>query len=66
MPRKAYITDVAAAAAQEIPGIEAVVRGSEDGDLNICFVPSTGIPIEIGLLALGTSPQSFKCPIICR
>jgi len=64
MPRKAYIADVATTAAQEIPGIDAVVRGSEDGDLNICFVPATGIPIEIGLLALGTQP--FEYLITCR
>lgn len=55
MPRKAYIADVAKVTAQEIPGINSIAKGSEDGDLNICFVPSSGIPIEIGLLALGTS-----------
>ncbi|TVY68712.1 Ubiquitin-conjugating enzyme E2 Q2 [Lachnellula suecica] len=55
MPRKAYIADVAAVIAQDIPGISSVAKGSEDGDLNICFVPSSGVPIEIGLLALDVS-----------
>ncbi|TVY21133.1 Ubiquitin-conjugating enzyme E2 Q2 [Lachnellula arida] len=55
MPRKAYIADVAKVTAQEIPGIKSIAKGSEDGDLNICFVPSSGIPIEIGLLALDVS-----------
>jgi ubiquitin-conjugating enzyme E2 Q len=55
MPRKAYIADVATATSQNIPGISSVARGSEDGDLNVCYVPMTGPPIEIGLLALGKS-----------
>lgn len=48
------MADAATAAAQKPPGITAVVKGSEDGDLNVCFVPSNGLPIEIALLALGT------------
>jgi len=55
MPRKAYIADVATAVSQNIPGISSVAKGSEDGDLNICYLPVTGPPIEIGLLALGKS-----------
>jgi len=67
MPRKAYIADVAKVTAQEIPGINSIAKGSEDGDLNICFLPSSGIPIEIGLLALGMSLCLciFHHPEIC-
>ncbi|RDL41264.1 uncharacterized protein BP5553_01243 [Venustampulla echinocandica] len=56
MPRKAYIADAAAvidqAAAQNSPGITSITKGSEDGELHICFVPPTGLPIEIQLIAL--------------
>jgi hypothetical protein len=53
MGRKAYIADVAAAAALSIPGITSVVKGSEDGDIHVCYTPATGLPIEISLLSLG-------------
>ncbi|KAH6672966.1 hypothetical protein B0J14DRAFT_654691 [Halenospora varia] len=52
MPRKAYIADVTAANAQNIQGITSVVRGDEDGDLNVCYAPSVGVPIELSLMAL--------------
>ncbi|EPE33440.1 UBC-like protein [Glarea lozoyensis ATCC 20868] len=59
MGRKAYIADVAAAAALSIPGITSVVKGSEDGDVHVCYTPATGLPIEISLLSLevGGYPQ---------
>jgi ubiquitin-conjugating enzyme E2 Q len=53
MGRKAYIADVACAIAQTTPGITSVEKGTEDGDLHICFTPSTGLPIEMSLMSLG-------------
>jgi hypothetical protein len=55
MGRKAYIADVADAIAQTTPGITNVVKGTEDGDLHLCFTPSNGLPIEMSLLSLGES-----------
>jgi hypothetical protein len=51
MPRKQFIADVQAAAGKIIPGITSVIRGDDDGEVVACFVPPTGAPIEISLLA---------------
>jgi hypothetical protein len=53
MGRKAYISDVTKATAEEYPGVVSVSKGSEDGELHFCFVPSNGMPVEISLIALG-------------
>ena len=63
MPRKAYIADVAAVAAQDIPSIASFVKGSEDGDLNICFALNSGVPIEIALMAMGMLSSPFVSPV---
>ncbi|KAG9231149.1 hypothetical protein BJ875DRAFT_487289 [Amylocarpus encephaloides] len=52
MGRKAYIADVAAATAANIPNISSVTKGTEDGDLHLSFVPHTGAPMEISILSL--------------
>jgi len=54
MTRKAFLADVKAASEKQIPGISEVTRGDDDGDINFVFAPTTGVPIVIGLLALGT------------
>ena len=53
MPRKAFVADIAAAAEKSIVGVSVVVKGDDDGDVNFCFMPTSGVPIEIGLLAMG-------------
>lgn len=53
MGRKAYIADVAAASSEQIPGIISFAKGSEDGEVHLCYVASTGAPIEISLISLG-------------
>lgn len=47
MPRKAFLADIQAAAAQSSPGITSITRGADDNDVIICFTASTGLPIEI-------------------
>lgn len=54
MPRKAFIADVTAASEKTIPRIIDVKRGDDDGDIACVYVPATGAPITISLLALGT------------
>jgi ubiquitin-conjugating enzyme E2 Q len=51
MPRKQFIADVQVAADKNIFGISSVVRGDDDGEVVAYFVPPTGAPIEISLLA---------------
>jgi hypothetical protein len=53
MARKAYVADVAAAVAKPPPDINNVVRGGEDGELDFCYTPSSGQPINIHVLASG-------------
>ncbi|KAH7397638.1 hypothetical protein BKA64DRAFT_672448 [Cadophora sp. MPI-SDFR-AT-0126] len=50
MPRKAFVADVQAAAEKNIPGISSVVRGPDD-DVIVTFVPASGAPFEINLMA---------------
>ena len=64
MGRKAYIADLAEAAASAIPGITSVIKGPEDGDVHVCFVPLSGIPIEMSLLSLGNFPSWTLLPIL--
>ena len=52
MTRKAFLADVAAASGKLIPNVTAVVRGDDDGDVNFNFVPPSGKPFTIALLAL--------------
>lgn len=58
MTRKAFIADVAAAAAENISDVVSVLRGDDDGDVNFCYLPPSGDPIEIGLLATGMVSSS--------
>ncbi len=51
MPRKQFIADVQAAADKRIAGITKIARGEDDGEVVVCFVPPSGAPIEISLLA---------------
>jgi ubiquitin-conjugating enzyme E2 Q len=51
MPRKEFIADVQAAADKKVLGITNVARGDDDGEVVACFVPPSGAPIEISLLA---------------
>jgi hypothetical protein len=51
MPRKQFIVDVQAAADKTILGIANVARGDDDGEVVVSFVPPSGVPIEISLLA---------------
>jgi ubiquitin-conjugating enzyme E2 Q len=51
MPRKQFIADVQAAGDKNILGITSIARGDDDGEVVACFVPPTGSPIEISLLA---------------
>ena len=53
MPRKAFLADVAMAASKLISQVIDVKRGDDDGDIDFQFVPSSGDPIHIGLLAIG-------------
>lgn len=50
MPRKAFVADIQAAAEQNIPGISSVTKGPDD-DVIVSFVPVSGGPIEIILMA---------------
>jgi hypothetical protein len=62
MTRKAFVADIAMAAEKSINGVSAVVKGDDDGDVNFCFIPASGVPIEIGLLAMGMfSILYFAC-----
>jgi ubiquitin-conjugating enzyme E2 Q len=56
MPRKAFLADFETAKVQRIRGITSVSRGENDEDINVCFVPPVGAPIEITLL---TQPGTF-------
>jgi len=51
MPRKQFIADVQVAAENSIRGITSVTRGDDDGEVIASFVPPTGAPIEVSLLA---------------
>ena len=63
MPRKAFVADVQATAERNIPGISSVVRGPDD-DVIVTFVPASGPPFEINLMAQpGTSNLLFSHPI---
>jgi hypothetical protein len=53
MTRKAFIADVASAAAGSISGVSQVVRGAEDGELDFCFTSACGQLINVHILALG-------------
>lgn len=53
MTRKAFIADVASAAAGSILGVSQVVRGTEDGELDFCYTSASGQNINIHVLALG-------------
>ncbi len=53
MPRKQFIADVQIAAESNIPGITAVARGDDDGEVIVTYSPPTGAPIEISLLHIG-------------
>jgi hypothetical protein len=53
MTRKAFIADVASAAAGSIPGVSQVVRGTEDGELDFSFTSVYGQLINVHILALG-------------
>jgi ubiquitin-conjugating enzyme E2 Q len=56
MPRKQFISDVQVAADKNVLGITNVARGDDDGEVVACFVPPSGAPIEISLMAQpGTS-----------
>ncbi len=57
MPRKAFIADLKTAQETQISGITEIKRGENDEDIELCFVPETGPPIEIGLLA---TPGTFS------
>jgi ubiquitin-conjugating enzyme E2 Q len=58
MGRKDFIADVQGASELAIPGISLVARGDDDGEVNVCFVPPSGAPIELSMLAQpGTSPD---------
>ncbi|KUJ15334.1 uncharacterized protein LY89DRAFT_783500 [Mollisia scopiformis] len=50
MPRKAFVADIQAAAAQSIPGITSVTRGADDNDVIVLFTPASGLPIEITVM----------------
>lgn len=58
MTRKAFIADVTSASEKSIPSVLDVERGEDDGDVNFVFLPMSGVPINIALLALGTSLQN--------
>lgn len=53
MTRKAFITDVIAAASANIRGISKVLKGSEDGEFDFCYTPPFGKPINIHAIAQG-------------
>lgn len=55
MTRKAFLADVTSTSEKDIPNILDVKRGDDDGDVNFVYVPVTGAPIAIGLLALDVS-----------
>lgn len=56
MPRKQFIADVQVAADKSVLGITNVARGDDDGEVVASFVPPSGAPIEISLMAQpGTS-----------
>jgi ubiquitin-conjugating enzyme E2 Q len=58
MGRKDFIADVQGASELAIPGISLVARGDDDGEVNVCFVPASGTPIELSMLAQpGMSPD---------
>lgn len=53
MTRKEFIADVQAAREREIKHISNIARGDDDGDVNFCYLPPSGHPVEIGVLATG-------------
>jgi hypothetical protein len=68
MTRKAFIADVTSASEKPVPNIRDVKRGDDDGDVNFVFVPASGEPMTIALLALGTyqlldTPTPFPCSL---
>lgn len=60
MTRKAFINDVASAAAESISGVSRVVRGAEDGELDFCFTSASGQLTNIHILALGMQRFSYS------
>jgi ubiquitin-conjugating enzyme E2 Q len=58
MPRKAFLADVASASNMHIPHIVDVKRGEDDGDVEFVYVPVSGEPIIIALIAMGEFPLS--------
>lgn len=59
MTRKAFIADVASAAAGNVQGVSQVVRGAEDGELDFCFTSASGQLINVHILALGMQNSSI-------
>jgi len=51
------MADVKVASDKKAHGIQMVSRGENDEDINILFAPTSGLPIEIGLLVV---PGKFK------
>jgi hypothetical protein len=60
MTRKAFIADVASAAAGSISGVSQVVRGAEDGELDFCFTSAYGQLINVHILALGRQAFGYS------
>jgi len=60
MTRKAFIADVASAAAGSISGVSQIVRGAEDGELDFCFTPPSGQLINVHILALGMQILCYR------
>lgn len=51
MPRRDFNADLKSATESQIQGITAITRGEGDEEIDVCFVPPNGPPIELTLLA---------------
>lgn len=61
MPRRQFLADIQATADLRIPGIGSIERGPDD-DVLISFIPATGPPIEIVMMAQPGMPSDEMCP----
>jgi hypothetical protein len=52
MPRKIFVADLQVASEKKAPGIQTILRGENDEDINILFAPPGALPIEIGILVV--------------
>lgn len=53
MPRKAFLADLASAAARGFQGVTRISRGDEDGEIDLRFELSQSSAVGIRIIATG-------------